>query len=92
MLRNIKEIEMKNISVLIEGSGKKTFKFKKPIATYGTRIAAKEVTVFWNFKNITSTIGNNTFVIKSKPEKPVTINDGYYGFSDTKGTFEDQQS
>ena len=55
MLRNIKEIEMKNISVLIEGSGKK-FKFKKPIVTYGTRIAAKEVTVFWNFKNITSTI------------------------------------
>ena len=42
---------MKNISVLIEGSGKK-FKFKKPIVTYGTRIAAKEVTVFWNFKNV----------------------------------------
>ena len=46
---------MKNISVLIEGTGKKkTFKFKKPIITYGTRLAAKEVTVFWNFKNITS--------------------------------------
>ena len=84
MLRNIKEIEMKNISVLIEGSGKKTFKFKKPIVTYGTRIAAKEVTVFWNFKNITSTIGNNAFVIKSNPEKPVTINDGYYDFQTLK--------
>ena len=58
---------MKNISVLIEGSGKK-FKFEKPIVTYGTRIAAKEVTVFWNFKNVTSTIGNNTFVIKNNPE------------------------
>ena len=79
MLRNIKEIEMKNISVLIEGSGKK-FKFKKPIVTYGTRIAAKEVTVFWNFKNITSTIGNNTFVIKKNPEVTETINDGYYDF------------
>ena len=84
MLRNIKEIEMKNISVLIEGSGKKTFKFKKPIVTYGTRIAAKEVTVFWNFKNITSTIGNNAFVIKSNPENPVTINDGYYDFQALK--------
>ena len=55
---------MKNISVLIEGTGKKTFRFKKPIVTYGTRLAAKEVTVFWNFKNITSAIGNNTFGIK----------------------------
>ena len=83
MLRNIKEIEMKNISVLIEGSGKK-FKFKKPIVTYGTRIAAKEVTVFWNFKNITSTIGNNAFVIKENTEKPVTISDGYYDFQALK--------
>ena len=83
MLRNIKEIEMKNISVLIEGSGKK-FKFKKPIVTYGTRIAAKEVTVFWNFKNITSTIGNNTFVIKENPEVTETINDGYYDFQTLK--------
>ena len=46
---------MKNISVLIEGSEKKTFKFKKPIVTYGTRIAAKEVTVFWNKDVIKST-------------------------------------
>ena len=83
MLRNIKEIEMKNISVLIEGSGKK-FKFKKPIVTYGTRIAAKEVTVFWNFKNITSTIGNNTFVIKNNPEVTETINDGYNDFQTLK--------
>ena len=83
MLRNIKEIEMKNISVLIEGSGKK-FKIKKPIVTYGTRIAAKEVTVFWNFKNITSTIGNNTFVIKENPEVTETINDGYYDFQTLK--------
>ena len=70
---------MKNISVFIEGSGKK-FKFEKPIITYGTRIAAKEVTVFWNFRNITSTIGNHTFVIKSNPESTETINDGYYDF------------
>ena len=81
MQRNIKE--MKNISVLIEGSGKK-FKFKKPIVTYGTRIAAKEVTVFWDFKNVTSTIGNNIFVIKNNPETTETINDGYYDFQTLK--------
>ena len=75
---------MKNISVHIKKGEKTTFKFKKPIATYGTRIAAKEVTVFWNFKNITSTIGNNTFVIKSNPEVTETINDGYYDFQALK--------
>ena len=63
MVKNIKEIEMKNISVFIKKGEKTTFTFKKPIATYGTRIAAKEVTVFWNFKNITGTIGNNTFMV-----------------------------
>ena len=31
---------MKNISVLIEGTATKTFRFKKPIVTYGTRLAA----------------------------------------------------
>ena len=65
---------MKNISVLIEGTKKKTFRFKKPIVTYGTRLVAKEVTVFWNFKNITSAIGNGTFGIKGSSDK--TINDG----------------
>ena len=73
---------MKNISVFIEGTGKKTFKFKKPIITYGTRLAAKEITVFWNFKNITSAIGNGTFGIKNSPDK--TINDGYYDFQTLK--------
>ena len=75
---------MKNISVHIKKGEKTTFAFKKPIATYGTRIAAREVTVFWNFKNITSTIGNNTFVIKSNPEVTETINDGYYDFQALK--------
>ena len=85
MLKSIKEIEMKNISVFIEGAKKKTtFTFKKPIATYGTRLAAKEVTVFWNFKNITSTIGNGTFVIKNSPETTITIDDGYYDFQALK--------
>ena len=63
--------EMKNISVLIEGTATKTYKFKNPITTCGTRLAAKEVTVFWNFKNITSTIGNNTYGIKGSVDKTI---------------------
>ena len=80
---------MKNISVFIEGKKKKTtFKFKKPITTYGTRLAAKEVTVFWNFKNVTSDIGNNTIVIKKATDQPKTINEGYYDFQQLKKTLE----
>ena len=75
---------MKNISVHIKKGKETSFKFTKPIATYGTCIAAREVTVFWNFKNITQAIGNNTFVIKNTPEDPVTINDGYYDFQALK--------
>ena len=95
MLKNIKEIEMKNISVLIEGTGKKTFRFKKPIVTYGTRLSTKEVTVFWNFKNITSTIGNNTFVRKKSEnggtDETKTINDGYYDFHVLKTRLEGEK-
>ena len=81
---------MKNISVLIEGTGKKTtFKFKKPIVTYGTRLAAKEVTVFWNFKNVTS--ANNTFVIKKATDDPKTINEGYYDFQQLKTRLEEDK-
>ena len=83
---------MKNISVFIEGSAKKTFRFKKPIITYGTRLAAKEVTVFWNFKNITSAIGNNTFGIKkSGGDETKTINDGYYDFQGLKTRLEEDK-
>ena len=86
---------MKNISVLIEGTGKKTFRFKKPIVTYGTRLSAREVTVFWNFKNITSTIGNNTFVRKKSEnggtDETKTINDGYYDFQQLKTRLEGEK-
>ena len=57
---------MKSISVFIKG-GTETLNFDKPIATYGSLIGAKEVTVFWNFKNITKAIGNGKFVIKKDP-------------------------
>ena len=79
---------MKNISVHIKKGKKTTFAFKKPIATYGTRIAAKEVTVFWNFKNITSTIGNNVFTVSNSSPPEKTINDGYYDFEQVKSRLE----
>ena len=86
---------MKNISVHIKKGEKTTFTFKKSIATYGTRIAAKEVTVFWNFKNITSTIGNNTFVRKKSEnggtDETKTINDGYYDFQALKTRLEGEK-
>ena len=81
---------MKNISVLIEGTGKKTtFKFKKPIVTFASKLVAKEVTVFWNFKNITSAIGNGTFGFKGSSDK--TINDGYYDFQGLKTRLEEDK-
>ena len=82
---------MKNISVHIKKGKKTTFAFKKPIATYGTRIAAKEVTVFWNFKNITSTIGNNAFTISNSSPPEKTINDGYYDFEQLKSRLENDK-
>ena len=82
---------MKNISVHIKIGKKTTFAFKKPIATYGTRIAAKEVTVFWNFKNITSTIGNNAFTISNSSPPEKTINDGYYDFEQLKSRLENDK-
>ena len=87
LLVNIEE--MKNISVLIEGAATKRFRPKKPFVTYGTRLAAKEATVFWNFKNITSTIGNNTYGIKGSADK--TINEGYYDFQGLKTRLEEDK-
>ena len=75
---------MKNISVYIEGESK-TVKFQKPIATYASLLTAKEVTVFWKFKNITSDLNNGKFVIKktdSDDEK--TLNEGYWDFQEIK--------
>ena len=73
----------------MKGRQRKRFRPKKPFATYGTRLAAKEATVFWNFKNITSTIGNNTYGIKGSADK--TINDGYYDFQGLKTRLEEDK-
>ena len=79
---------MKNISVYIQG-GTETLKFEKPIATYGSLLAAKEVTVFWNFKNITNAIDNGKFSITTGPDdNPVTeektLGEGYWDFQQIK--------
>ena len=93
---------MKNISVFIEGSGKK-FKFENPIITYGTRLAAKEVTVFWNFKNITADNDNQKFIITGDifngtliihhPEnrKEITLGEGYWDFQQIKDRLEGEK-
>ena len=86
---------MKNISVFIEGKTK-TLKFTKPIATYGSRLAAKEVTVFWNFKNITNDIDNGKFSIITGPDdNPVTeektLGEGYWDFQQIKEYLEGEK-
>ena len=90
-LKSIKEVTMKNISVFIEG-GATTLNFEKPIATYGSLLGAKEVTVFWNFKNITNAINNGKFVIKdpSDPtkDKENSLGEGYWDFQQIKERLE----
>ena len=83
---------MKNISVFIEGGKKKTLKFKTPFATYGSLLAAKEVTVFWNFKNITKAIDNGKFIIKDGSNSgngtEKTLGEGYWDFQQIKERLE----
>ena len=74
---------MKNISVFIEGEST-TVKFQKPIATYASLLTAKEVTVFWKFKNITSDLDNGKFVIKKTTDDEITLNEGYWDFEAIK--------
>ena len=94
---------MKNISVFIEG-GTKTLKFTKPIATYGSLLAAKEVTVFWNFKNITNAIDNGKFIITNQvwngalfinqpgeTPKEKTLGEGYWDFQQIKERLEGEK-
>ena len=89
---------MKNISVFIEG-GAKTLKFENPIVTYASLLAAKEVTVFWNFKNITSDIDNGKFIItgensngsliiKDKTREEKALGEGYWDFQQLKERLE----
>ena len=73
--------------------GTKTLKFKKPIVTYASLLAAKEVTVFWNFKNITNDIDNGKFSIEkgtgsSAVVEDKTLGEGYWDFQQLKERLE----
>ena len=82
---------MKNISVYIQG-GAGTLKFEKPIATYASLLAAKEVTVFWNFKNITNVLDNGKFVIKKvSGDEDKTLGEGYWDFQQIKERLEGEK-
>ena len=83
---------MKNISVFIKG-GSKIINFAKPIATYGSILGAKEVTVFWKFKNITNGMDNGKIVIKKDPtdsskDQEVSLGEGYWDFQQIKERLE----
>ena len=90
-LKSVTEITMKNISVYIQG-GTTTLNFRKPIATYGSLLAAKEVTVFWNFKNITNELDNGKFVIKKvSGDEEKTLGEGYWDFQQIKERLEGEK-
>ena len=83
---------MKNISVFIQGEST-TVNFQNPIVTYASLLTAKEATVFWKFKNITTDLDNGTLVIIKDPSDPTknetnTINPGYYDFQQLKERLE----
>ena len=83
---------MKNISVFIKG-GREIINFTKPIATYGSILGAKEVTVFWKFKNITNGMDNGKILIKKDPtdsskDQEVSLGEGYWDFQQIKERLE----
>ena len=67
---------MKNISVFLQGETT-TVTFDRPIAAYASFLIAKEATVFWNFKNITSDLDNGEYTVGTATE---TLNPGYWDF------------
>ena len=71
---------MKNISVYITG-GAKTLQLDNPLVTYASLLTANEVTVFWNFKNITDLIDNRKF---TKGTGEVVLGEGYWDFQQIK--------
>ena len=67
---------MKNISVFLQGETT-TVTFDRPLAAYASFLIAKEATVFWNFKNITSDLDNGEYTVGTATK---TLNPGYYDF------------
>ena len=78
LLENIEE--MKNISVFLQGETT-TVTFDRPVAAYASFLIAKEATVFWNFKNITSDLDNGEYTVGTATK---TLNPGYWDFQQLK--------
>ena len=74
MLVNVEE--MKNISVLLQGETT-TVTFDRHVTAYASFLIAKEATVFWNFKNITSDLDNGKYTVGTNEK---TLNPGYWDF------------
>ena len=68
--------EMKNISVFLQGETT-TVKFDRHVTAYASFLIAKEATVFWNFKNITSDLDNGKYTVGTTEK---TLNPGYWDF------------
>ena len=68
--------EMKNISVFLQGETT-TVTFDRHVAAYASFLIAKEATVFWNFKNITSDLDNGEYTVGTATK---TLNPGYWDF------------
>ena len=68
--------EMKNISVFLEGEST-TVTFDRHVTAYASFLIAKEATVFWKFKNITSDLDNGNYTVGSNE---TTLNPGYWDF------------
>ena len=71
---------MKNISVFLQGETT-TVTFDRPIAAYASFLIAKEATVFWKFKNITSDLDNGEYTVGTTT---TTLNPGYWDFQQLK--------
>ena len=68
--------EMKNISVFLKGETT-AVTFDRHVTAYASFLIAKEATVFWNFKNITSELDNGEYTVGTTEK---TLNPGYWDF------------
>ena len=71
--------EMKNISVFLREEST-TVTFDRHIAAYASFLIAKEATVFWNFRNITSDLDNGKYTVGTT-EKTLNPGIGIFNFS-----------
>ena len=81
----------RNIAVFVTGGTKKLVLDEPFLTGYGTTIQLKQATVFWKFKNITTT--NNKFekVIQGKSNEEKTLGVGYWDFELIKKRLEGEK-